>query len=277
VPWSPRGNAYIEASRKIEGLAKGVAGDGGHQALPAAERDKALQLLARAAGAIDDGLPPADVAALITAAEAHISSVRVKVEELLTKLDASTAAILARTGKALKKVYTERAKELRRAISAGRSASITDATADLNALDADIERWKTANTRFAGLDESVQAQRLAAVDAAATLAAYETAVDGSTPPPGDPAHVAAAEPTTKEPTVKVTTLPRLRRLERLVWGVTLLFILALGWITLYLAADTFGADAKDYLAVFLWGTVTSGVFGKAVGFGELKMLAFPSG
>jgi hypothetical protein len=51
------------------------------------------------------------------------------------------------------------------------------------------------------------------------------------------------------------------KIQRLaVMGVAYLFTLAVGWVTLYAVPDTFGADPRDYITLFLWG-VTSNLVG----------------
>lgn len=43
-------------------------------------------------------------------------------------------------------------------------------------------------------------------------------------------------------------------------SIAYLFTLAVGWVTLYAVSDTFGADPRDYITLFLWG-VTSNLVG----------------
>jgi hypothetical protein len=62
---------------------------------------------------------------------------------------------------------------------------------------------------------------------------------------------------------------------RLKWGsisvavVVYVFTLAVGMITLYVTSSTFGADAQDYVTLFLWGLGSNLLGGQAI---DLKAL-----
>src|SRR5207245_1977562 len=97
---------------------------------------------------------------------------------------------------------------------------------------------------------------------------FENLVGQTPPEPGAGARV-EAEPI---PTLRFGLQLRLWTLEVFVTVVTLMFVIALGWLTLYVASNTFGSDPKDYITLFLFGSVTSGVLGKAVNFADLRSL-----
>jgi hypothetical protein len=54
--------------------------------------------------------------------------------------------------------------------------------------------------------------------------------------------------------------------------IAFLFILAVGWISIYVKADTFGANPMDYVTLFLWGASTEAVRAQTVNITTLKAL-----
>ena len=50
----------------------------------------------------------------------------------------------------------------------------------------------------------------------------------------------------------------------MVLGIVYVFTLAVGWLTLYAASPTFGADPQEYITLFLWGVAAAAVGGQAV-------------
>ncbi len=49
-----------------------------------------------------------------------------------------------------------------------------------------------------------------------------------------------------------------------VFGIVYIFTLVVGWITLYVAAPTFGADPREYVTLFLWGVSATTVGAQAI-------------
>jgi hypothetical protein len=54
-----------------------------------------------------------------------------------------------------------------------------------------------------------------------------------------------------------------------------LFALAVGYVTLYVSNDTFGAEAQHYLTLFLWAAVVETVRGKTITVTELQTAFSP--
>ncbi len=55
--------------------------------------------------------------------------------------------------------------------------------------------------------------------------------------------------------------------------VAYLFTLVVGWVSIYVASDTFGANPQDYISLFLWGSVVETVRGKVITLTGLKAIA----
>ncbi len=119
-----------------------------------------------------------------------------------------------------------------------------------------------------GLDPEKQEQIQQALEQASTIDALETASGmpiAKAPPLIRPYAEASRQPEPEhrpEPVKaaweRTKLILRGRRLA--VMSVAYLFTLAVGWVTLYAVSDTFGADPRDYITLFLWG-VTSNLVG----------------
>jgi hypothetical protein len=53
---------------------------------------------------------------------------------------------------------------------------------------------------------------------------------------------------------------------------TYLFVLLVGWLSIYLKNDTFGADPSNFITLFLWGAKVEAVRGKTVHLTALKAI-----
>jgi len=56
----------------------------------------------------------------------------------------------------------------------------------------------------------------------------------------------------------------LKTRRALAFGIAFLFTLVVGWLTLYTASPTFGADPREYVTLFLWGVSGTVIGGQAI-------------
>jgi len=54
--------------------------------------------------------------------------------------------------------------------------------------------------------------------------------------------------------------------------IAFLFVLAVGWISIYMRSDTFGANPMDYITLFLWGATAEAVRGQTLSLTGLKAI-----
>ncbi|MEW5872887.1 MAG: hypothetical protein AB1894_26750 [Chloroflexota bacterium] len=148
----------------------------------------------------------------------------------------------------------------------------------------DIKALEEARELFDKLDAQKQAEMRGPLDQASSPTEMKTMIqaaagvkEGAAPVPGGLPYSLGEMPEATRALLEALRIDRQRDWQLKSGGVIAglvgyLFVLAVGWSTLYLAVDTFGADlAQHYGALFLWGSVAESLRGKAMKLSELKM------
>ena len=255
--WSGVGQPRLARARAIQAL------QGEIQAgllLQKVEREAAADQLNRVAEVMGLGAPVERVDALLAAAQSAVHDAQAAagrlLDETLAPLAAAAAALPYAT--AYKVALAARLTTLRQAVEGGLYDSLPAAQAAVAARAAEVDRVRAllAAAPTLGTDPALQATVAAAPDEAALTALLTvTARSFGLESAGAPSLPLAPEPQAARAALARFRLQRRWLLagDTLVTLIALLFALVVGFVTIYGVSPTFGADPKEYVALFLWG------------------------
>lgn len=279
--WNSEGKAINDLAGTVQQLSKKL---GTMEKIQADDREQALALLKDAMEAINRGEPQARIREAVDAAEKSIAAAQAGTDSVIKENIAPILADLDKPGAPkVRQAYRSEIEEIQARLAHGQFASLDDARSyliqsgwadkvkQLNELlarvktIADPARRQQAEQAIQdanSMQDIFQALKDAGVALEPGMAGYAVPVAL-----GSPARSAA----------EGIVLSASRRLQfasaRIAVALLVyLFALAVGWITLYVADATFGADPKQYITLFLWGAVVETVRGKTVDMGLLKTI-----
>jgi hypothetical protein len=279
--WNSEGKAARDLVKVLESLDATVA-EG--RKLQAEDRKEADRLLAEAWKAIESRAPAADAKARADTAQAYVGERQAAADRLLSETlkplreKVETKIEGHAPGARLRQGYLSELDAVESGVQAGRYTRLREAEDRLHELSPRIDLFARIMAKLQEVKPEKRSEIVQKMDQADTLAALrqvlvdEGVQDVPNLPPGMSFDVAAGR-------APVSSTPeRRRRKLQLALGatavaaVTYLFVLIVGWISLYLKNDTFGADPMSYVSLFLWGATVEAVRGKAVSLTSLRAL-----
>jgi hypothetical protein len=150
-----------------------------------------------------------------------------------------------------------------------------DDAASLGEMEGIMQRAQAVVEQYGKLPPAKQQQIDGNLAAATTLEEMEAIVGVPAPKRGFEAvdyQAPGAVPEEEAEEEKAQALQRawtrttlvLKTRRALAFGIAFLFTLVVGWITLYAASPTFGADPREYVTLFLWGVSGTVIGGQAI-------------
>jgi hypothetical protein len=249
------------------------------------DRDAANDLLRRAVGSVNDGDPYAHAKQYLDGAQAVLTSARAAADALLKEtLDPLSERVDALgAGKKVREDVAAELDQIRRRVVDGRYSKLEEAKRALTdpnvGAKAKIDTFENLVKAFEALPNEKQREVAAKMDEAATLSEIrQVLIDAGAALPAPRGGLSFSF----TPSVPVAlaqpfhlTLRRKLQLSLGALAVTLilyLFVLVVGWISLYIKSTTFGADPMSYISLFLWGGAVEAVRGKTVSVTGLKAI-----
>jgi hypothetical protein len=278
--WNADGKAKHDLVKALEVLAQDVREGGELQAL---ERDAAMEGIAQAMQAIEAGAPAAQAQALYDQVKTFMAERRAAADMLLEEIKLlryRLKSLSEEPGRTLRERLESQLEQAEGKVLRGEHARLEDAEDPLEALRSAVEDFASLVNRFKEVAPDKRDSVRQQMDAATTATELRQALrDGGlevlAAARGLSYDMRAAAPETAASDRVRLSLKRRLQLSLGATAVALLtylFVLAVGWISLYLKNDTFGADLMDYVPLFLWGATVEAVRGKTVGLTELKAI-----
>jgi hypothetical protein len=222
--------------------------------------------------------------ALVKAAEQELTHQQKKTDDLLAEIDKQIAqATNLRPGDGVRPKIIDRLIALRERTRQGAWEKFDDAVADQKDVQTDLDFWAKVIEQLSKVPADNLNEATTQLNAAPTFNAMQTVLKayqqdqalnqlplGRTfGTKGYAAEQLAARP---ELNLSFKTQITLRGGALIVGVIAYVFALLVGFITLYVVNDTFGADAQQYLSLFVWGAAIETVRAKAVTLTDLKAI-----
>jgi hypothetical protein len=266
--------------KEIQNLAKDIR-DREDGKLQADERDEAFKLVKQAMEAVEAGEPFAEAKKKFDAAQNFITAARAEadklINEVLEPLWQETKGLVP--GENIRAGFLKKLEELKKSIVQGQHQNLKDARELLenksSGLKAKIGYFRVFVDKLnaAEIPDDKRETATEAFDRAETVMDLRQALSdaGVEPPPLERGK--SFEPDRKAPSGSADSdrleLSLKRRWQLYGGGIVVmlvayLFLLAVGFITLYAKSATFGADPMDYVYLFLWGSTIETVRGGTI-------------
>jgi hypothetical protein len=275
--WNDAGKGRQDTARAVQRVERHIRTG---MRLQAQERDAAIALLREAVDLLNAREPWQDAQKKVEAAEKFITDTRTKADGVIKAVEALAQQVNGlRPGRRVREELTAKLTSLREGIIQGKYTSLDEAQRLLDDLTEKVTTLREFLGKFAQLPPEKQTQITQAMDDAPALpqmlSILRDAGADVRPEPGR-SYTLEAEPV---PAVAASDRLELSQdlslqltLGRLaVTVITYVFALVVGWVALYVASDTFGADPKDYVSLFLWGAAIESVRGQVVTLTSLQM------
>jgi hypothetical protein len=278
--WNTRGKGVRELATSIEQLAGEVETG---EKLQAAERKQATELIKQAMDSVEAGEVQAEVKKKFDAAQLYVTTARAVADkfivETLDPLRVETEAITP--GKKIREGYLDTIQQIRGNIIAGRYQSLDEAkqfVSKSQGLRDKVTAFKTTAAKFTDVAADKREETEKKMDEAADLVELRKALADAGVPVMSPTGLSFSMGESAAPATDSSARIRLsfkRKLQlsigqAVVAVIVFLFILAVGWISIYVKTDTFGANPMDYITLFLWGATAEAVRGQTINLTTLK-------
>jgi hypothetical protein len=268
-------NYLVRAARRLQAsIQRG-------QGLQSRERERCYELVRDVLQSVELGEPVAEGQKKLEAAEAAVNKARGEADAVIQRLrglqeglDGARAAV---------RVHSEllgTVEETAASIRSGSFDTLGDAVAETDVLQNEIAALQALLVRYQALSPVVRSKVAKTLAEAPSLQAATSIVDQAEQS-GAPVPVAAGtstvsgSPPSGRGGRRIPRLPREQLLRVSAFGVaalTYVFVLVVGWLSIYVASDTFGADPMQYVTLFLWGVTVETVRGKTVTLSALQGL-----
>jgi hypothetical protein len=279
--WNSKGKAIRDLVKPIQQLEVEINTG---KNLQIEERKEATRLLRQAIDGIETGDSPEEVKKKFDAAQAYVTTTKKAAEDFITtKLDALVSKTAALTpGKTIRERLIATLQEIKTNITEGKYLRLEDAQTlvldPLKGLERQVSAFDAIVKRFSEVAVEKRAEvekkmddaatptdlRQALADAGITVAP-ESGVSFDAAPSGLPADAAR-----ERFQLSLQWKLKLSLGAALIAIIAFLFILAVGWISIYVKSDTFGANPMDYITLFLWGATAEALRGQTINMSTLK-------
>lgn len=284
--WNSTGQGVRDIIKSLEALAKTVQTG---EKLQQAEREEATRLLRIAMESIETGEAVTEVRKKYDAANTYVETQKAAATKFITeKVDplATQAGGIA-PGEKIRTGLVKRIENLKKGVLKGEYESLDAAdkliSNPLTGLAREVTTFQTLAAKWNDVAEDKKEATKVTMDAATTLKELRTALlaAGVVVPldPGTAFALAADEASTRT-SAPVIQLSLKRKLQLSLGAaaisiIAFIFILAVGWISIYVASDIFGANPMDYITLFLWGATAEAVRGQTISLTGLKTVVQP--
>jgi hypothetical protein len=273
--WNDKGKGLREVMETGDRLQREVQSK---RFLQADDRTDVMSLLGDALRKVESGWPAAEIQKLLLDVQTLVSNrqmaglrlVAERLEPLISDVRLPGPGALVR-----EKLETH-LKAAKERLEGGAYKSIDVARSEIEQISGDVDELKRISAEFAALPAERQAALRDALDNAESLDAMAGALTNRLPLEGAAQRVLGRE--LAQATAGPFDALRFRIRKRLVVNtaraliaaITVGFVLVVGFVTLYVKSPTFGADAMDYITLFLWGSTVETIRGQTVGFEGLR-------
>lgn len=245
--------------------------------------DAVIALIGEAVQALNKGEAAATVDLKVKAAQQALVDEQKKTDEVLAEIERQIKqATDLKPGDGVRQRFLDRLTTLRERTRKSEWKKLADAVADKADVQKDLNFWAKAVELLAKVPQADRETATKRLNEAVTLNAMQLVLKdygldneliqsplGRTFATGD---YAAARLSAGRPDLELSVKTRLTVQGAALFAgvVVYVFALAVGFVTVYMANDTFGADAQHYLSLFLWAAVVETVRGKAITLTELQ-------
>jgi hypothetical protein len=277
--WNSKGKAASEYVDSITKLAEDVQTG---KKMQLEERNQATLLLKEVLEAIERGEAAEAVKAKFEAAKAYVTSARANTDAFIKEnvgplLDTAKSADPGRT---LRERYVRELSEIKRKLIDGEYVNLEEAREIIKYpptnWEKEIKEFKSLSDKFSGVPEDKQEATRQRMDAAANLADLRRALKEAGVQLAIEPGVTYAVDAKGERVVPAGLELSWGRQWQLTFGrlavplIAFLFILAVGWVSIYVKSDNFGANPMDYITLFLWGATAEALRGQTISLSSMK-------
>lgn len=282
--WNADGKATHDLVKSLETLEADVRAG---RRLQAEDREQASRLIEEAMQTIEARAPFAEIKAMADAAQKHVADRRAAADQLLSQSlqplgEKAEAKVEGRSpGARLREELTNELDAVEIGVREGGYARLKDAEDRLAELRPRVDTFAAIVEKLREVPEEKRDEVVRKMDAADTPTALRQVLLDAGVAEVPPAGRGRSFDIDTVKTKAAPVLPRLGLSRTLqlslvaaaVALITYLFVLAVGFLSLYVKNDTFGADPMSYVSLFLWGATVEAVRGKTVTFTGLKTIS----
>ncbi len=284
--WNTTGQKKQSAAQSLTNLRARLAGA---NQLANDQVDAVIARITDAVVALNANASTDTIEALVKAAESELTDQLKKSDDLLAAIDKQIEqATTLKPGDGLRPKLLDRLTALRERTRKGEWERLEHAIADKQDAQKDLNFWAKA----VELLERVPADKREEATKAMNAATGPNGLQAALMPYGldqelnrletgrsfaAKGYVEAQLAARPELNLSFKTQVTVHGGALIVGVIVYVFALLVGFVTLYVANDTFGADAQQYLSLFLWGAAIETVRAKAVTLTDLKAIMPSSG
>jgi len=277
--WKDEGKGQYDLIKPIENLAKNIR-DGGN--LQADERTEAVNLLKQALDALNAAAPSTEVKEKFEAAANYVKEKRNAAKTFLNETLAPQLQKVQNLepGRIIRKRFVAKLGEIKLGVEKGEYKTLSDAQAALNELIPKIDYFGelVALLRAAEIPQDKKDAAMKAFDEAESdVRLLEILKNAGVEPKRPRGRISLGVPEKEsraDSDADHFELSKKRWFQlyvgRLaVMAIAYVFVVLVGFITIYVKEATFGADPAQYVYLFLWGSTVESVRGQTF---DLKSL-----
>ena len=278
--WAAKGQGVREIIKGLDRLAATIKSG---EKLQLAEKGEATRFVKETMESVETAEAGTEIRKKFDAAEAYIRNAIATVDKFIAEelepLRAKTNNVLR--AKKIRDGFLESLDQVKANLLAGRYPSFATAEQVLSdphsGLTRRINYFESIVNFFNNVPEANKeevAKKMDEASTAADLIAILKTVNVEVPPQAGLSFAAAEEEATAgQPPIIELSLKRSLILSigaASVAVIAFLFVLAVGWISIYVRSDVFGANPMDYITIFLWGATAEAVRGQTISLTGLK-------
>lgn len=281
--WNSKGKATQDLVKPIQQLEVDISTG---KNLEVEERAQGLLLLKKTIDSLEAGDSAEEVKKRFDEAQAYVTIAQKATQDFVAeKLD----PLLNRTkgiapGRTIRERFVRTLAEIKQNIADGKYQRLDDARAlvldPLTGIDKQVTVFESTAKRLSEVPFDKRDETAIKMDDATTLAELRKAlIDAGVNVEVVPGVSFAATLDALPASVAATRFElSVKRQLQLSLGaaavalIAFLFVLAVGWISIYMKSDTFGANPMDYITLFLWGATAEAVRGQTISLTNLKTI-----
>jgi hypothetical protein len=264
--WNNEGSARYQLSRQIERMERQVDMTQGVQM---DVKGQCHETLNNAKLQLIDGQKPSEIEKLLDPLPGKLSAAAAESEKFLKDevTPLRTKATGMKPGAVFRGKMVQFLDDIRKTVTDGKFLSLDEARTNLDKVKTNVKAWEDIINQFNSLPDADQATLAPEMDKAETLDRMRDILQ-----PKAAARALSRVPSAAEPQIQIVpSAPTWESIKlglkvgRITVAIALyVFTLAVGYITLYAKAPTFGSDLANYITLFLWGASVNLVGAQAV-------------